>query len=151
MGRILLEILLAAGASLGFEIVFNVNQKDLTIGALTGGISWGIFLIATRVFGLNSIFSLFIASTIMSLFSEIMARKVKSPATPFIVCGMIPLVPGGGMYHTMYESVKGNTNASIQKGFNTIAEALTIAIGIVFVYSIFRLIKIHKMRKIMKK
>lgn len=151
MGRILLEILLAAGASLGFEIVFNVNKKDLAIGAITGGISWGIFLVATRVLQFNLIFSLFIASTMMSLFSEVMARKVKSPATSFIVCGMIPLVPGGAMYYTMYESVKGNTSESLQKGLNTISQALTIAIGIVFVYSIFRLIKIRKMKKLMKK
>ena len=55
--------------------------------------------------GLGSdIFQCFIATVVVSIYSEILARKCKAPTTCFQIVSILPLVPGGGIYYTM-ESV----------------------------------------------
>ncbi|WBW99562.1 threonine/serine exporter family protein [Oceanirhabdus sp. W0125-5] len=143
MGRILLEVIFSVIASLGFGIHFNIKRNHLFIASLSGGVSWLIYSILLSL-NFNNTFAIFMGSAIMSLYSEIMARKAKTPATAFIVCGMIPLVPGGGMYYTVYEYVNHNYDKALSTGINTLSSAVTIAIGIVFIYSIFRMINMKK-------
>lgn len=134
-------------ATIGFCVLFNEKKKNIPPAAVNAGLSWFTFALLDKL-NVNTIFALFIASIVMSIYAEIMARRLKTPAAPFLVCGMIPLVPGGGMYYTMYESVLGNTSKSMMMGFNTMAQAFSIALGIFMVYSIFRLIARFKMIKI---
>ena len=82
--------------------------------------------------------SLFGASLIVSLLSEILARILKSPVTIYVIAGIIPLVPGSGMYNTMFESITGSLDKAISLGFSTLINAGSIALGIVFVSSIGR-------------
>jgi uncharacterized membrane protein YjjB (DUF3815 family) len=89
----------------------------------------------------SEVFSLFLAAMIVSIYSEIMARLYKSPVTIFIICGIIPLVPGGLMYFATLEAVKGNLELSMSKGIQTLFSAGAIAIGIVFVSSISTIFK----------
>ncbi len=42
-----------------------------------------------------------IASMIVCLWSELMARKLKAPTNIFMIPGIIPLLPGGTLYYTM--------------------------------------------------
>ena len=82
--------------------------------------------------------SLFGASLAVSLLSEILARILKNPVTIYVIAGIIPLVPGGGMYNTMFESITGSPEKAMSLGFATLINAGSIALGIVFVSSIGR-------------
>ena len=55
-----------------------------------------------------------------------------------LICALIPLVPGGHMYYTMLEVVKGNTDLAMYKAIDTCAQACSIAIGFILVSSIVR-------------
>ncbi|MBU3091914.1 threonine/serine exporter family protein [Clostridium sp. CF011] len=127
-------------SSLSFGILFNIRGKNLVIAALGGGISWFTYLLASRLQA-SIVFSLFFASMVGSIYSEIMARIYKNPVTIFVICAIIPLVPGGGMYYSTLEAVKGNFNAALSKGAETLFSAISIAIGIVFVSSISSIFK----------
>ena len=149
MLKIIFEVLLSIIASLGFGIQFNIQKKHLLIASLAGGVSWLIYSLLLSI-DFNNTFALFMGSALMSLYSEIMARKAKTPATAFIVCGMIPLVPGGGMYYTVYRYVNHEYDKALTTGINTLTAAVTIAIGIVFIYSIFRMINMKKRMNMQK-
>jgi uncharacterized membrane protein YjjB (DUF3815 family) len=56
-----------------------------------------------------------------------MARIIKAPVTIFLICSIIPLVPGSGMYYTMLECVKGSINNALNQGFETLSNAMSIA------------------------
>jgi uncharacterized membrane protein YjjB (DUF3815 family) len=56
------------------------------------------------------------------------------------VPGIIPLVPGGGMYETMLYSVWGNRAAASAAGFSTLSAAFAIAVALALVSSFFRLL-----------
>lgn len=69
-----------------------------------------------------------------------MARIQKTPVTLMVICAMIPLVPGGGMYYTMQKVIEGDVSGALNTGFTTFSVAGAIALGMVMVSSITRLI-----------
>jgi uncharacterized membrane protein YjjB (DUF3815 family) len=136
----ILNCLYAFLSSIGFGVLFNIRGKNLIIASVGGALGWFTYLLSGKLQP-SEIFSLFLAAMIVSIFSEIMARVYKTPVTIFIICGIIPLVPGGGMYFATLEAVKGNLNVALSKGIQTLFSAGAIAIGIVFVSSISTIFK----------
>lgn len=141
----LLNCLYSFCASLGFGIIFNIRGKNLFFASLGGALSWFVYSFALEN-GVNNISSLLMSGLVFSIYSEIMARLSKTPVTTYTICALIPLVPGGGMYYTMYEVVQGNINKAVVTGIHTLANAGSLAIGILLVSSIMRLIKSLKIK-----
>ena len=129
--------------SLGFTILFNIRGKNIFVAAFGGGISWFIFLLCQK-YNYSTTISLFYAAISASLYAELMARYFKSPVTTFTICGILPLVPGNGMYYTMYYSISGNINSATSTGLQTCIYAGAIAIAVVMVSSITKLITLKK-------
>lgn len=127
-------------ATLCFSVIFNIRGKNLIFATLGGGISWYIYLLTSSFLNGYSILPFFISSVIASVYSEIMARVLKTPVTTFIICAIIPLVPGGGMYNTMFQSIQGNLNESLTLGLETLSIAGAVAIGVFFVSSMSKLL-----------
>ncbi len=123
----------------GFGMLFNIKGKKLLFASLGGGLSWFVYSLCLNN-SISEISSLLISSIIFSIYSEIMARILKTPVTSLIICALLPLVPGAGMYYTMYDVVKGNISSSISTGLNTIASAGTLALGVILVTTITRII-----------
>ena len=132
--------------TLSFAILFNIKGKKLFLAALGGGISWFFYLLLLHFTG-SHLESLFFASIVGGIFSEVMARLLKTPVTTFVICTVIPLVPGGGMYYTMLATIQGNITKSLSVGLGTIADAGAIAVGLVFVSSVAKLINFYKSKK----
>ena len=123
----------------GFGMLFNIKGKKLLFASLGGGLSWFVYSLCLNN-SISEISSLLISSIIFSIYSEIMARILKTPVTSLIICALLPLVPGAGMYYTMYDVVTGNISSSISTGLNTIASAGTLALGVILVTTITRII-----------
>lgn len=136
----ILNCIYAFLSSLGFGVLFNIRDKNLIIASIGGALAWFTYLVS-RNLQPSEIFSLFLAAMVVSIYSEVMARVFKTPVTIFIICGIIPLVPGGLMYFATLEAVKGNLELSMSKGIQTLFSAGAIAIGIVFVSSISTIFK----------
>ena len=124
-----------------FSIIFNIRGKNLFFAAFGGGMGWLFFLICQNHFDLSLTISMLFASIFIGIYSEIMARVNKAPVTIFAIPAILPLVPGNGMYYTMYETVQGNAYNALTLGTQTLASAGAIATGIVLVSSMAKLIK----------
>lgn len=122
-------------ASLGFGILFNIKGKKLILAGIAGSIGTLSYTIALHA-GIGQMMSMFIGSIVLSAFSEIAARMIKTPVTTFIICALIPLVPGGGMYQTMLAGIQGNADEMIQLLLKTITDAGALAMGIIFVSAV---------------
>lgn len=129
------QIIVSVIASLGFGVIFNIKGRNLIFAALGGGLSWFCSLFFTEL-GMSEALSFFISSIIFSIYSEICARRLKTPVTTLIICALIPLVPGAGMYYTMYETITGNVDRAIELGLNTFASAGSLALGVIVVSTI---------------
>lgn len=140
-----LQTLYAILSTLGFGIIFNIKGKNLIYASIGGGLGWMAYSFGLA-FNLSTTTSMFMGSILIGIYSESMARLRKAPVTVFVVCALIPLVPGGGMYYTMLESIKGNIDASLKVGLETITNAGALAVGVLLTSSISRLIG-HNARK----
>lgn len=125
----ILQIVSAILATFGFGILFGLNGKKLFFAGISGGIGWLIYLISLNI-KLTEATSFLLSSLAMTLYSEIMARKLKAPAILFLIGGFIPLVPGSGVYYTMYGLIKNDPAMVVQKGIQTLIIAGAITIGI---------------------
>lgn len=134
-----LNAIYAFMATLGFGIVFNLKGKHLAFAALGGSLSWFLYILCID-FRFSIIASLFTASVLGGIYSEILARVLKAPVTVFVICAIIPLVPGSGMYYTMLESIRGNIYGALSSFLSTLSYAGAIAIGILLVSSVMKII-----------
>lgn len=123
-------------ATFCFSILANIRGMNLLFASIGGGVTWFIYLLTSSYLHVPNLFCFFIASIFAATYSEIMARVLKSPVTTFVISAVIPLVPGGGMYYTMFESVQGNINASLNLGIQTISIAGIIAVSVFLVSSV---------------
>lgn len=135
-------------ASFGFGIIFNIKGKHLIFASIGGALSWYSYLYLKEN-NVSDILSLFISSIFFSIYSEICARRLKTPVTTIVVCALIPLVPGSGMYYTMYETISGNINRAVELGVNTLASAGTLALGVIFVSTITK--QVTNLKKVKEK
>lgn len=139
MIHIFLESLYALIATLCFAILFNIRGKNIFFASLGGAIGWFIYLLSLNL-NFSKILSIFLGSIILSIYSEVMARVLKAPVTIFLICAILPLVPGSGMYYTMLECIKGNSEAFLSTGLETLSYALAIAAATILVASITKVI-----------
>lgn len=143
------EVLAATIGVLGIGVLFNVRGRNLTLSAVGGGIGWLVYKIFMSL-GMSSIPALFVSSICISSYSEICARKFKTPVTVFLIGSLIPLVPGGAMYYTMYEAVQGNSQRTWDMVLTTLGSAAIIAFGVVVVSTFIRIINFFKHKKTSK-
>lgn len=136
----ILQIICAFIATLGFGILFNVRDKNLLFASLGGALGWLAYLISMNMN--NSVMmSTFVASLVISIYAEIFSRVLKNPVTLFLICALIPLAPGSGMYYTILAAVQGDIIQSLNKGIETLSIAGLIALGIITVSTLSRLIQ----------
>lgn len=130
----------------GFFILCNIHGSGAFLCSLGGGITWGVYCIATYLGG-APIICCFIATLVAALYAEIMARVRKYPTISYLVISLFPLIPGAGIYYTTNHLIRGNMSDFASKGKETIAIAGVIAVGILMTSSIVRLIYERKKRK----
>lgn len=140
------ESLAAAFGVLGIGVLFNIRGKNLFFSCVGGGISW-LFYKLFMSFGISTIPALFFASIIISAYSEICARKFKTPVTVFLTGSLIPLVPGGAMYYTMYEAIQGDPYNTWSMILTTLGSAAILAFGVIVVSTVIKVIKFLKENK----
>lgn len=139
----IIEVIASALSAVSFGIIFNIKGKRLLAAGVGGGISWFVykFCLANQV---SQVSSFFIAAICFSIYCEVCARLYKTPATTLTVCCLIPLVPGYGVYNTMYELITGDYMKAIDYGINTLSIAGALALGVIFISTIFRNFNLHK-------
>jgi uncharacterized membrane protein YjjB (DUF3815 family) len=81
---------------------------------------------------------------VIGIWAEIIAAIQKRPASVYIACGIIPLVPGGGMYYTMLEYLRGNSWNSLATALTTLQAAGAIAVGLALSGAISRLLSLRR-------
>lgn len=130
MSREIVMLITAALGTLGFSILFYVHPRRLFLATLGGILTCGVYLLGAHFIGGELLPSL-LGSLVGAGFSEIMARFTKVPVPVYMVPCVIPLVPGGSLYNTMFNFVAGNYTAAAAAGLTALQIALGISGGIV--------------------
>ena len=75
----------------------------------------------------------FIVSVIITLYAEILARILKTPASTFCILSLLPLVPGGALYYSSTYALSGDTELFVSKAVYTLELTVALSLGIVLV------------------
>ncbi|MGL5345760.1 MAG: threonine/serine exporter family protein [Peptostreptococcaceae bacterium] len=143
----LIEVIASFFVAYSFGVLFNIKGKYLIVAGFGGSIGWFFYKLGLLM-GLSDSGSLFIAALIFSTYCEISARIFKTPTTLLSVCCLIPLVPGYGVYNTMYELLKGDYVKGMDYAISTLSSAFALALGVIFISTIFRNFKLHSLTNI---
>ena len=131
----LIQLLTAFISSLGFSMLFGLRRRFLVYAALGGLLCWGIYLGMDAWLHMEFL-SCLLAAAFAIVYAEVLARRLKTPATLFVVPAILPLVPGGSLYYTMENVVHGRMEAARSFGTQTLIAALALAAGISFVVAL---------------
>ncbi|OON99480.1 MAG: hypothetical protein ATN35_12350 [Epulopiscium sp. Nele67-Bin004] len=124
-----------------FCVIFNVPKKYILNGATIGAVGWTVYVIMARYMSFGDVFASFVASLIISVWSYILSKRKFAPITLFLIPGIIPLVPGVGMYRTAYYMIfKEYANAleSAMTSFQVsgvIAASITLATYVPIIFA----------------
>ena len=121
---------------IAISINYNVKAFHILYAAIGGAVTFMVFSLTS---GLHNVaMQCFLASMAASIYSETLARIVKVPATTFLIVSIIPLVPGGDLYHTMEYCINQEIMNFLSSALNTLGIAGSIALGILLVSSLYR-------------
>ena len=140
------QCLVSFTSCIGFAILFNIHGPGVLVCALGGGLTWLVYLLVIE-FGGSEILANFWAALAASVYSEVMARLRKYPAISYLVVSIFPLLPGAGIYYTMYHAVQGEMDLFASRGMLTAGIAGIMAVGILLGSSAFRAWTVWKNRK----
>ena len=139
----IIQLVTAFTGSLGFAILFNIKKDKLLASSFGGFLVWGVYLLFVNA-GVNENISLFLATLSLTFYAELFAKIKKTPTTIFLVAGIIPLIPGGSLYHTMSYAVVGNWKLFVSTGKSTILMACVIAIGMLIGMTCIKTVRVVK-------
>jgi uncharacterized membrane protein YjjB (DUF3815 family) len=142
--EVTITVIASFGATIGSAIVFNTSKYDILRAAFVGACGWLVYTLLKETAASLAV-AYFAGAFVVALISEIFAFVLKNPATVYLLPGLFPLVPGGGMFQTMEAAVGGNMEKALSTGFSTLTAAGAIAIGIAVVSSLAKIV--HRLRK----
>jgi uncharacterized membrane protein YjjP (DUF1212 family) len=120
--------LLGGLISLFIGFTLNARPKIALWGAAIGGAAYAVFL-----FSGGGLYAYFWAAAALALLSNVAARRLKTPATLFLILGVYPLVPGAGVYKTVMALFPGGSVPARAVGGETAAAILFMVAAIAIV------------------
>lgn len=92
MNQELISVISAFFGSLGFSIIYNIRGLRIWIPAIGGAVFWAVYLIFLHFIN-NEFLGFFFVAILITIYSEIWARILKTPSTVILMPTVIPLIP----------------------------------------------------------
>ena len=134
MGEMLFQLLCSFFGTIAFSILYQVPRKYYISCGMTGATGWMIYRVMVQ--GVTPAIASFFGVLVVVLMSRMLTVRMKCPITIFLVPGIIPLVPGAGIYFTDYYLVTNQLYLAAEKGIESVKIAFAIVLAIVFIVSI---------------
>lgn len=138
---VIFQVIYSFFCVMGFCVMFNIPRKQILLASFNGAVGWLVFVLLQNS-AASFIVPPLVGSIIVGLIGEVAAVKNKQPATLFIIPGIIPFVPGYGIYNTMFHIINNDFSQAMVSGSESMFVAVSIACGVVIANSIVRLTKV---------
>lgn len=124
-----IQLVAAFVGTVGFSVLFGAPRRFYLYCGLAGMAGWAVYLLVAA--GHSVVGAAFFAALTVAAISHVMARLCRCPVTVFLICGIIPLVPGGGIFWTAYYIVTEQLRMAATMGFVALKVTIAIAGGII--------------------
>lgn len=103
-------------ATIAFSVLFHVPKKQYIICGLTGTLGWLVYLLVKLYF--SNTLACFAATVVIVFCARLFAVWRKVPSNVFMISGIFPIVPGIGIYNTIYDIMIGDAAAAMSSGWS---------------------------------
>lgn len=134
-------ILVTAGcfaAVSAFAVLVETPKKYILQAGISGALGGGVYFFGMQQ-GVGTVQACFLSALVISLTAHIFARIFKAPVTVFLIAGILPTVPGAGMYRTVYYMIADDRARSSFYLLQTLEIAGVIALAVFIVDAVFRI------------
>lgn len=135
-----IQVIGAFFAVVTIAVLNGVPKKYLIYSGTVGAAGWAVYLLM-RYVDVNEAMAMFVATLVVAVVSHVYARVLKAPVTLFLVCGILPLVPGVAMYRVVYYLLISDTVTAGHYAVTTASVTGAIALAVFFVDTVFKLKK----------
>ena len=119
--------------TVGFSALFGAPRRYYVDCGIVGMLGWAVYLLSVTT---GPVGAAFLGALTVAAMSGVLAVVRRCPSTVFLICGIIPLVPGGGIFWTAYYLVGDQLRLAATIGFTAIKVTIAIAGGIILVGAI---------------
>lgn len=126
-----------------FSILTETPKKFLPYAAFSGGFAWWAYLVINDLTR-STLQASFFSILAVAFLSHILARIKKAPVTVFLIAGILPSVPGAGIYRTVYYLITGDQALSTYYLISTLHTAGAIALAIFITDSVVNLVHLYQ-------
>lgn len=135
-----IQVIGALFAVVTIAVLNGVPKKYLIYSGTVGAAGWAVYLLM-RYVDVNEAMAMFVAALVVAVVSHVYARVLKAPVTLFLVCGILPLVPGVAMYRVVYYLLISDTVTAGHYAVTTASVTGAIALAVFLVDTVFKLKK----------
>jgi uncharacterized membrane protein YjjB (DUF3815 family) len=122
-------------STIGFAVMFNAPSTSIYKTGLAGALGWMAYML-TLEYTPSKAFASFAGALAVGIISEWFAVKTKRPVTIYVIPGIIPLVPGFGLYYTILSIILKDYRKAANTGFEAGFIAIAIALGLILALQI---------------
>lgn len=134
---IAVRVLGAFLAIFSFGVLIEIPKKFILkagfVGAV-GGLGYQVCMLLNK----GDVTSSFVSALLAAVVAHTFARVYKTPVTLFLIAGVLPTVPGAGMYRTVHYILEENEKMAAHYLIQTLEIAGVIALAIFVVDTIFQ-------------
>ncbi|MBO4605129.1 MAG: threonine/serine exporter family protein [Bacteroidales bacterium] len=132
-GTIVMQALAAFVGTVGFSVIFGVPRRNYVQTALVAMVGWVAYLVLFRFTVLGPAISTFAATVIVASLARAFASWFKTPSTVYLIPGVFPMIPGGGIFWTTFFLVSSRLSLALHAGMLALEVTAAIVLGIVLV------------------
>lgn len=135
---VILHFFVGMLSCIGFCLLINIPRRSILAASCVGGLAWLTYqgMMST---GSTKATAAFLGACVVALVSDIFSKWLKEAATVFIIPGILPLVPGAGMYYTMTSIINNDYAKAASTANETFFVAGAIALALLVVGSFLRI------------
>lgn len=135
--------------TIGYAVLYNIPAHYYISCGITGALGWLMYCIVIQ-FSTPAIASFF-GALVVVLIARFLTVRMRCPITIFLISAIFPLVPGAGIYNTVYYLVANEFSLATHYGMNALKIAFAIVMGIAVVLPIPRDVFFRIFQKIKRK
>ena len=138
MTELILAVFGSFIAIIGFAVLIETPWKYVPQAGIAGACGGGVYFFSAQS-GLDVVMASFLSALVISLLAHIFARVFKAPVTVFLIAGILPTVPGAGMYRTVYYMIADDRTHAAYYLVQTLEIAGVIALAVFLMDTLFRI------------
>lgn len=151
VGQGFIIFLASSVGTYGFALFMHAPKKAWLPASVIGGLAYLLYWALLQL-SVYEPLAMFLGALLGSLLGQYCARRMRMIATVFLLLGMIPLVPGLGLYRCMSYLAQAMYSEGVNALVRAMVDIVMIAFGLGIGSYLFRTFsRFHPFREVLRK